>query len=332
MPRVGLALPSLEARPFDDLLRVGLAADRAGVELLAVPEAWGREAFAVLGFLAARTSRVKLATGIVNVYSRTPALIAMAAATLDELSGGRAVLGLGVSGGRVIEGFHGVAMERPLRRLRETTEAVRVLLRRDRAGYAGELVRIAPGFTLRFAGPRPAIPIFHASLTPRGIRQCAEVADGWFPFLYDEAALRRDLAVVAAGLARAGRDRASFTVAPFVPTLVDDDLAAVRALVKRHVAFYVGGMGRFYREALARHGHYAVVDAVGSHWQAGHREAAADAIPDELVDALAACGPVARVRARLDALRAVGADLPVAFLPLGASVEQAERTVAAIAG
>ncbi len=269
MPRVGLALPSLEDRPFDVLQRIALAAERAGVELLAVPEAWGREAFSILGFLAARTSRIRLATGIVNVYSRSPALIAMAAATLDELSRGRAVLGLGVSGGRVVEGFHGVAMERPLRRLRETTEAVRVLLRRERSGYAGELVRIEPGFALRFASSARAVPIFHASLTPQAIRQCAEVADGWFPFLYDEAALRRDLELVGEGLARAGRERASFTVAPFVPALVVVDVAAARALVKRHIAFYIRGMGRFYREMLARHGHQAVVRAVGSHWRAG---------------------------------------------------------------
>lgn len=331
MARVGLGLSAFESRPFTELARVAVAAEAAGVELLAVPEAWSHEAFALLGFLAARTSRIRLATGIVNVYSRTPALLAMAAATLDALSGGRAVLGLGVSGGKVVEGFHGVAMERPLRRLREVTEAVRVLVRRDRAGYAGALVRIEPGFTLRFAGPRQAIPIFHASLTPKAIVQCGEVADGWFPFLYGVDELRRDLPLVEEGLARAGRARSAFTAAPFVPALVDDDLDAARAIVKRHIAFYVGAMGRFYHAALVRHGHAAAADAAREEWRAGRREAAAERIPDELVDRLAACGGADRVRAHLQALRGAGADLPVAFTPLGSSAEQVERTIRAIA-
>lgn len=331
MPRVGLGLSALETRPFDDLVRVALSAESSGVELLAVPEAWSREAFTILGFLAARTARIRLATGIVNVFSRTPALLAMAAATLDELSGGRAILGLGVSGGRVIEGFHGVAMERPLLRLREVTEAVRALVHRDREGYAGRLVRIDPGFTLRFAGPRQAIPIFHASLTPKAIVQCGEIADGWFPFLYGADELRRDMTLVEEGLARAGRARATFTAAPFVPTIVDDDLDAARRAVKRHIAFYVGAMGRFYHGALVRHGHGAAADAARAEWRAGRRDAATERIPDELVERLAACGSPERVRAHLDALRAAGADLPVAFLPLGATNDQAERTIRAIA-
>ncbi|TMD60788.1 MAG: LLM class flavin-dependent oxidoreductase [Chloroflexi bacterium] len=331
MARVGLGLSALEAGPFNELLDAAVAADAAGFELIAVPEAWGREAFGILGHLAARTSHSRLATGIVNVYSRSPALIAMAAATLDELSEGRAVLGLGVSGARVIEGFHGEQMRRPLRQLREVTEAVRALLRRDPAGYSGELVRIAPGFTLRFVRGSERVPIFHASLTPAGIRQCAEVADGWFPFLSSADALGRDLALVRDGLERSGRARASFTVAPFVPALVDDDLAAARRAVKRHVAFYVGAMGRFYHETLTRHGFGAAVEAARQEWQAQRRDAAINAIPDEMVDAIAACGPASRVRARLDELRAAGADLPIAFLPMESSPAQVRRTIAAIA-
>jgi len=328
--RVGLALSALEARPFTDLVDAAIAADEAGFELIAVPEAWGREAFSLLGFLAARTSRSRLATGIVNVYSRTPALIAMAAATLDELSAGRAALGLGVSGARVVEGFHGAKMERPLRRLREVTEAVRALLRRDRNGYAGELVRIEPGFTLRFSDATE-VPIFHASLTPAGIRQAAEIADGWFPFLHSVEALARDLVIVNDGLTFAHRSRRSFIVAPFVPTLVDGDIDAARVAVKKHVAFYIGAMGRFYHETLARHGFSGEVEASRAAWLAGRRDAAVAAIPDQMVDAISACGPAARVRARLDEFRDAGADVPMAFLPLGSSLEQARRTIAALA-
>jgi F420-dependent oxidoreductase-like protein len=330
MARFGLALSALEARPFADLVSAAVMADQAGAELIAVPEAWGREAFSLLGYLAARTARARLATGIVNVYSRSPALLAMAAATLDELSGGRAALGLGVSGARVIEAFHGARMHRPLRRLREVTEAVRALLRRDRHGYSGELVHIEPGFALRVpAGAN--VPIFHASLTPTGIQQAGEIADGWFPFLHSVDALRRDAAIALDALARAGRMRDAFVIAPFIPTLVDDDVADARAAVRRHIAFYVGAMGRFYHETLARHGFGDATAASRAAWQAGRREAAADAISDEVVDAIAACGPADRVRARLEEYRGAGADLPMVFLPLGATLEQSRRTIAALA-
>src|SRR2546422_7528494 len=151
--RIGIALPALEGRPYADLLTAVTLAEECGYELVLVPEAWGRDATVVLGALAARTTRIGIGTGIVNVYSRSPALIAMAAATLDEISGGRAVLGLGVSGRAVVEGWHGAAMEAPLARLREVTEAVRAVIRRERQGYAGGVVRIAPGFHLTFTPP-----------------------------------------------------------------------------------------------------------------------------------------------------------------------------------
>ncbi|HKW78927.1 MAG TPA: LLM class flavin-dependent oxidoreductase [Candidatus Limnocylindria bacterium] len=331
MSRVGIALGALESRPFADLVDAAVAADRAGFELIAVPEAWGREAFSLLGYLAARTSGSRLATGIVNVYSRSPALIAMGAATLDELSGGRAALGLGVSGARVVEGFHGEPMRRPLRRLREVTEAVRALLRRDRDGYAGELVRIEPGFVLRSVRGSESVPIYHASLTPAGIRQCAEVADGWFPFLHSVDALARDMSLVRDALERTARPRAAFTVAPFVPTIVDADLDVARGAIKKHLAFYLGAMGRFYHETLTRHGFGPVVQASRAEWQAGRRDAAARAISDDMVDAISACGSADRVRSRLDEFRAAGADLPLAFLPMGSTLDQARRTITAIA-
>lgn len=331
MARIGLALSALEARPLDDLVAAAVAADEAGFDLVVVPEAWGREAFTLLGHLAAKTRRVRLGTGIVNVYSRSPALIAMAAATLDEVSGGRAVLGLGASGAKVVQGFHGASMDRPLLRLREVTEAVRSLLRRERSGYQGELVKIDPGFALRMTAPRGDVPIFHASLTPAAIRQAAQVADGWFPFLYPLDAFARDVAVVRDTLARAGRDPASFTIAPFVPALVTDDVGAARFAVKRHVAFYVGGMGRFYREMFARHGYATAMEEVRREWEAGHRDGSANAVPDELVDQVAACGPAERVRARVETFRAAGADLPLIFLPLGSTLEMTTSTIAAFA-
>ena len=214
----------------------------------------------------------------------------------------------------------------PLARLREVTEAVRAIVRRERSGYAGAAVTVAPGFRLTFAPPRERIPVWHASLAPAALRQCGAIADGWLPVLATPEGFADDLALIAEGLRAAGRDRAEFTVAPIILALVTDDPAEV-ALVKRNVAHYVGGMGRFYAEALARHGYADAVRRIKEQWDAGRRDGAADAVPDALVDALAIHGLPDACRERLAAWRAAGADLPVIALPMGASVEQTSRTI-----
>ncbi len=330
MSRIGIALGTVHDRPFVEVAAFARAAEECGYEAIFVPEAWGRDAFVTLGALARVTERIGLGTGIVNVYSRTPALLAMAAVTLDELSGGRAILGLGTSGQRVVEGWHGVPMARPLRRLRETTEAVRAIVGGSRRGYSGETISVAPGFAVTLARPRDRIPIYHASLTPRAIRQCAEVADGWLPYFTSPGTLRADVAAIEESLRGAGRERASFTIAPCLPVLVSDDEAAARAVLKRHLAFYVGGMGRFYREAVARHGFADTAEEVRRLWDARERDAAAAAITDELLDAFAIVGDAGRCRARLDDYRAAGADLPVLALPGDVTAADAERTVRAL--
>ncbi len=330
MSRIGIALGSVHDRPFAEVVAYASAAEGCGYEAMFVPEAWGRDAFVTLGALARETERIGLGTGIVNVYSRTPALLAMAAVTLDELSGGRAILGLGTSGQRVVEGWHGVPMARPLRRLRETTEAVRAIIGGSRRGYSGETLKIAPGFAVTLARPRDRIPIYHASLTPRAIRQCAEVADGWLPYFASPETLRADVATIEETLRGAGRERAAFTVAPYVPVLVSDDEAAARAVLRRHLAFYIGGMGRFYRETVARHGFADAAEEIRRSWDARQRDAAAAAVTDELLDAFAVVGDARRCRARLDDYRAAGADLPIVALPGDVAIVDAVRTVRAL--
>ena len=329
MSRIGIALGAMHDRPFAEVAAFAKAAEANGYDAIFVPEAWGRDAFVTLGALARVTERITLGTGIVNVYSRTPALLAMAAITLDELSGGRAIVGLGTSGQRVVEGWHGVPMTRPLRRLRETTEAVRAIVAGSRRGYAGETLSVAPGFAVGLARPRERIPIYHASLAPRAIRQCAEVADGWLPYFASPETLRRDIAAIDDALRAAGRERASFTVAPLVPALVSDDPGA-RAVVKRHLAFYIGGMGRFYREAVTRHGFGAVAETILRRWDARERDAAAAAVSDELLDAFAVVGTAEHCRERIAAYRAAGADLPVIALPGDVTAADAERTLRAL--
>jgi F420-dependent oxidoreductase-like protein len=330
MSRIGIALGAVHDRPFAEVAAFARTADECGYEAIFVPEAWGRDAFVTLGALARVTERIGLGTGIVNVYSRSPALLAMAAVTLDEISGGRAILGIGTSGQRVVEGWHGLPMAKPLRRLRETTEAVRAIVGGSRRGYSGETLHIAPGFAVTLARPRDRIPIYHASLTPRGIRQCAEVADGWLPYFASPDTLRADLAVIEETLRVAGRPRGSFTVAPYLPVIVSDDEAVARSVLKRHLAFYIGGMGRFYRETVARHGFGDVAEDVRRLWETRQRDAAADAVTDELLDAFAVVGDAAHCRARLDDYRAAGADLPIIALPGDVALADVERTVRAL--
>ncbi|HKY51681.1 MAG TPA: LLM class flavin-dependent oxidoreductase [Candidatus Limnocylindria bacterium] len=329
MSRIGIALGAVHDRPFSDVAAFARTAEELGYEAIFVPEAWGRDALVTLGALARVTSRIGLGTGIVNVYSRSAALIAMAAITLDELSNGRTILGLGTSGQRVIEGWHGVPMTRPLRRLRETTEAVRAIVKGSRRGYAGETLTVAPGFAVTLPRPRERIPIYHASLAPRAIRQCAEVADGWLPYFASPRTLRQDVTTIEGALRDAGRERASFTVAPFLPALVSDDDAGARAVLKRHLAFYIGGMGRFYREAVTRHGFGEVADAIRGHWEARDRDAAATAVTDELLDQFVLVGDAQRCRDRIAEYRAAGADLPVIAIPGDAPSADAERTLRA---
>jgi F420-dependent oxidoreductase-like protein len=328
--RIGIALGAVHDRPFAEVVAFAQVAEECGYDAIFVPEAWGRDAFVTLGALARVTQRIALGTGIVNVYSRSPALLAMAAVTLDEISAGRAILGLGTSGQRVVEGWHGVPMSRPLRRLREATEAVRAIVGGSRRGYTGETLSVAPGFAVTLSHPRDRIPIFHASLTPRAIRQCAEIADGWLPYFASPETLRADLVMIEETLRGAGHPRTSFTVAPFLPVLVSDDDSASRAVIRRHLAFYIGGMGRFYRETVARHGFAEVAEEIRRLWDAHQRDAAALAVTDELLDAFAVVGSVERCRARLDVYRAAGADLPVVALPGDVALADAERTVRAL--
>jgi alkanesulfonate monooxygenase SsuD/methylene tetrahydromethanopterin reductase-like flavin-dependent oxidoreductase (luciferase family) len=313
MSRIGIALGSVHDRPFSEVVAFARTAEACGYEAVFVPEAWGRDAFVTLGALARETKRIGLGTGIVNIYSRTPALLAMAAVTLDEISGGRAILGLGTSGQRVIEGWHGVA-----------------IVSGSRRGYTGETLSVAPGFAISVARARERIPIYHASLTARGMRQCAEVADGWLPYFASPESLRADLAVIAEALRGAGRERSSFTVAPFVPVIVSDDDAAARAVIRRHLAFYIGGMGRFYRETVARHGFSQAAEAIAQLWQTRQRDAAAAAVTDGLLDAFAIVGDARRCRARLDDYRAAGADVPIVALPGDVALADAERTMRAL--
>jgi F420-dependent oxidoreductase-like protein len=284
-------------------------AEEAGVDTVWVAEAWGRDCFTILTLLVRETKRIKLGTGIVNCYSRTPAALAQHFATLDEFSGGRMIIGLGTSGHRVIEHFHGVPFQPSLTRLREYVEIIRMILAGEPLKYQGKVFRLERGFRLRFAPVRTSIPIFIASLTPRSVAQTATIADGWMPVMIPLERLAREVTTFRQLVRDAGRDPQSVIVRSPGAVTVTREIDKAREESKAHLAFYITNMGDFYREQLIRLGYEEAVQKVRQAWDEGGRAAGTAAVPDALVDSLFLAGPVEACLERLEAQTAAGIDM-----------------------
>jgi F420-dependent oxidoreductase-like protein len=334
MRRLGLylgRLPGFDKAGLDrrELIECVRAADGCGYDSFWMPEAWERDAFTILTELAVHTERIHLCTGIVNVFSRSPALIAMSAATLDEISGGRFRLGLGTSGARVIEDFHGVAYNKPLTRLRETILIVRKLLSGEALDFNGECFELHR-FKLGFKPLRDNIPIYVAGLSPRSLRQIGEVADGWLPTHWPLARLSDGISEIRAGAESSTRDPRQIEIAPFVNVVVSDDLKKARNQARLPLAYYVGGMGDYYHDSLSRLGFAAEADRIRELWQAGRRKSAIAAVTDEMVDSIAICGSIENCRARLDEMYAFGATLPLVPIPTEGTMADKCRAIEAL--
>jgi len=293
------------------LARVRLA-EEAGVDTAWVAEAWGRDCFTILALMARETRRMQLGTGIVNTYSRTPAALAQHFATLDELSGGRMVIGLGTSGYRVIEHWHGVPFQPSLTRLREYVEIIRMILAGEPLQYAGKVFHLQRGFRLRFQPVRSRIPIFIASLTPKSVAQTARIADGWMPVLIPLEQLGREIHNFRQLVQEAGRDPHSVIVRSPGSVTVTRDVDKARQESKAHTAFYITNMGDYYREQLIRMGYEEAVTVVRHAWEEGGHTAGIAAVPDALVDDVALVGPKERVADRLQLWREAGVDTLIA--------------------
>lgn len=313
------------------VIRFARLAEDLGYDSIWIPEAWAYEQFQLLAEIALATTRLKLATGITNVFSRSPGLLAMSAATLDEISEGRVILGLGTSGKIVIENFHGVPYERPLTRLRETIGILRALWRGDRLDPAMSTLFAPRHFKLEMTPRRKDIPIYVASLQEKAIRDVGRVADGWIPTFWPYQHLRDGIAWLAEGAADAGRAGAHIVVAPFMAVVPLDDVASARMLVKPLVAFYIGGMGTYYHALFHRYGFGENADLVRELYQAGDRARAGAAVSDELIDAIAICGPESHCREKLAEWRAHGVDSALLNLPVGVPPELTEQFLRAMA-
>ncbi|WP_395109912.1 LLM class F420-dependent oxidoreductase [Actinomadura sp. SCN-SB] len=298
-----------------------VALEKAGLDVAWVAEAYGFDAPTLMGFLAARTERLTIASGIINVYSRTPALIAQTAAGMDAVSGGRSLLGLGASGPQVIEGWHGLPYDRPLARTRDVVEIVRRALRREVVDYAGATVRVPlpPEDGTGLGKPlkmitrpvRPAVPIYLAALGARNVRLAAEIAEGWLPlFFLPERAKETWGEAIAAGTL--GRDPAlgELQIVAGGILAIGEDRAALRDLARPQLALYVGGMGarnkNFYNDLVRRYGYEAEAAKIQELYLSGKKKEAEAAVPDELIDLTNLIGPEGFVRERIAAYREAG--------------------------
>jgi len=290
-------------------------AERLGVDDVWSAEAWGHDGVTPLAFMAARTSRLRLCTGILQAGTRTPALLAMTAMSLNAMSNGRFVLGLGVSGPQVIEGWHGIRFDRPVQRMRETVEIVRRAIKGERLEYKGKVYELplpgGEGKAIRSAAPpQPGIPIYLATLSPRSLEMTGEVADGWLgtSFMPEHARVFTDH--LAAGAARAGRALAELDLQAGGFVAFSDDVERLIPPRKPGLAFTLGAMGsrqhNFYNDAYRRAGYEDVALEVQRLWLDGRRDEAAARVPDELVLQTNLLGTEAMVRARLAAYRQAG--------------------------
>ena len=313
--RLGLNI-GYSGSTIDGVLPLVEHADQIGIDSVWAAEAYGSDAVTVLSYLAARTSTIKLASGILQMPARTPANTAMTAMTLDALSGGRFLLGLGLSGPQVVEGWHGVAYGKPLGRTREYVEIVRRAIAREAPlEFEGEHYQIpyqgedATGLGKPLKSilhpVRNRIPIYLAAIGPRNLALTAEIADGWLPIFYSPERENIFLEHLDKGLASAGRSPDDFDIAASVMVAAGDDVAACRDQLRPFLALYIGGMGardkNFYNDLARRYGFEEAAATIQDLYLDGRKDEAAAAVPDELVDEVALVGPVDRIVDRLAA-------------------------------
>jgi F420-dependent oxidoreductase-like protein len=320
--------------------------ERAGLDIVFVPEAYSYDAVSALGYLAASTERVELASGILQLYTRTPTLTAMTAAGLDYVSDGRFTLGLGASGPQVIEGFHGVRYDAPIARTREVIEICRQVWRREKLQYQGAHYEIplpagkgtGLGKSLKLINKpvRERIPILIAALGPKNVELAAELAEGWQPifFLPEKA---QDVWGESLTTGQAKRDPALGDLEVFAgPTLaIGDDVEPLREIVKPHLALYIGGMGakgkNFYHTLATRYGYGPQADRIQELYLAGDKEAAAKAVPDELVRDVSLIGTPGFVKERIAAFREAGVTT-LNVVPVAATAAERVKLIETLRG
>src|SRR5664279_3535005 len=300
----------------EDQLKIVQEAERLGYDSVWAAEAYGSDTATVLGWLAGQTSKIRLGSGIFQMPGRSPAMTAMTAATIDQLSDGRMICGIGSSGPQVAEGWHGQRFAKQLQRTREYVAVMRMALARERVEFHGETLELplpdGPGKALKLmiTPVQERIPIYLAAIGPKNTALAGEIADGWIPTFFSPEHVADFRALLQEGADRAGRSLEGFDIAPTVQTYVSDNRAAARDLMRPVLALYIGGMGsrkqNFYNALVQRYGFEAAAGEVQDLYLAGKKTEAGAALPDELIDMVCLCGPRDVVRERLAAYRDAG--------------------------
>ncbi|HYZ98152.1 MAG TPA: LLM class F420-dependent oxidoreductase [Acidimicrobiales bacterium] len=336
--RLALNLGYFGASPPSETVPVVQHAESLGYHSVWSAEAYGSDAVVPLAWIAAHTTRINVGTGIMQMPARTPANTAMTAVTLDALSGGRFLLGLGLSGPQVVEGWHGQPYGRPLEKTREYVSIVRAILRRE-----APLEHHGEHYDIPYSGPdatglgkplkiithprRADLPIYLAAIGPKNVALTAEIADGWLPVFFSPSRFEETY-----GEAFAGTDLDNFDIAPTVPVALGDDVQACRDRVKPGLALYVGGMGargrNFYNDLACRYGYESAAKTIQDLYLDGKRGEAMAAVPDELVDEVALCGPKGRIAERLEPWRRS----PIRTMIVGTGQRQAMDVMAELVG
>ena len=307
-------------------------AERLGYDSVFTAEAWGSDAFTPLAWIGANTTKIRLGTAVAQLSARTPTACAMAVLTLDHLSGGRCILGLGVSGPQVVEGWYGQPFAKPLARTREYVDIIRQVLRRE-----GPVANDGPHYPLPYDGPgswemgkslkpithplRADVPIFLGAEGPKNVALTAEIADGWLPLYYSP--FRQDVYAESLGKLKPG-----FEISQLVPVNINDDLEVALAPVKAMLGFYIGGMGsrkrNFHMELMGRMGFEAEAQKIQDLFFEGQRAEAIAMVPSAFADEISLSGPIERIRDRLDAWR----ETPVTTLLIAGGDVETMRTMA----
>lgn len=340
--RLGLNFGYWGSGPSDNIA-LAREAERLGYHSLWTAEAYGSDAVSPLVWLAAHTDKINVGTAIMQMPARTPAMTAMTAATIDLLTGGRFLLGIGASGPQVVEGWHGVVYGKLLTRTREYVQIVRTILKREHpVEHQGEYYNIPVKGGTGLGKPlklivhplRSDIPIYIAAIGPKNVALAAEVGDGWLPVFFSPKRANVFRESLEQGFAQRsdGKKLADFDIAPTVSVVVGDDVDACRMHVKPNLALYIGGMGargkNFYNDLACRYGYEQAAKAIQDFYLAGKKSEAIAAVPDELVDEIALCGPKERIKDQLAMWKQAG----VTTLICGTGNIEAVRTMGELVG
>ena len=330
-PRVAVSLrPEYDRYSLDRLADYSKVAETRGFDSIWIAESWGLDAISLLSHVGSHTKKIGLGTSIINVFSRTPSLLAMTAITMNDLYGGRFILGLGASTKALVEGFHGLSFDKPITRLRDAVNIIRQAATGNEIYYDGKTVAVN-GYRIRVEPRNPPAPIYLAALSPESIKLVGQMGDGWLPYLLPKRGLKDAMVTIRQEAGAAGRSAQDICIAPVVMTAVSEDADAARDAARNHLAFYLGAMGPHYRSFVARHGFESEVEAVRENWARKEHEAARKAVTDEMLDEIAVTGTPAECREKVAALHADGVDLPILFFPGTCTNEMVELAIETMA-